>query len=599
MTSFLVIFIGFFTLTECYGETHKFSFQLPANAKDGVTVAFPLVPGDLVHITASGMWSYWRGYSGDSPHWVSAMGKEYTPHNWACGSCTPYSLIGNFPNRSVGEDYTTTIEVRQDEINLLMNDETTCSPSCYNDNDGELAVEITVERCAEGGHSLVLSSHPKEGGSIEAVGGDIEKCYDAGTTLQLKAVPAEGYIFNSWYEDASGSENPLSVTLDRGKYIIAVFNRISASDPERGTVGDPVETASGSYYNSFIDFNLGGPFPLTFQRYYESTMEEKKIHDLVPPVLGNGWLHSHQTGYYRDEWDIHIVMPDTTVLWFHWDGFNWVLQEKTQIPYSLKRKGNYAYLSDPIHALVYIFHAESFDDGQLTYIMDRNENHHEYTRNSDGDIVEIKDGLGRSLEFNYVDYGQSRRLDRVGVKGADAEILFSYDADNRLTEFTDAESNTTQYTYFSNTPLMLSVTRGKGNNPYTQTYDAHNRVQTQTDAYENVTQLVYNDDGGTDITHPDASVTQQTHQNSSLLTGYKDQDGKEVTMGYDSHHKRSSVTDRMGDTTSIAYHQESGKIQSIKNNKGDTISYQYTAQVQSITNPGDDNAVDFTSGYST
>jgi len=47
--------------------------------------------------------------------------------------------------------------------------------------------------------------------------------YDYGTTVQLTATPNTGYHFVDWSGDASGSVNPLVITMDGNKNITANF----------------------------------------------------------------------------------------------------------------------------------------------------------------------------------------------------------------------------------------------------------------------------------------------------------------------------------------------------------------------------------------
>jgi uncharacterized repeat protein (TIGR02543 family) len=47
--------------------------------------------------------------------------------------------------------------------------------------------------------------------------------YSPGAMLQLTATPAAGYQFTGWGGSASGAENPLTVTMDSAKTIIANF----------------------------------------------------------------------------------------------------------------------------------------------------------------------------------------------------------------------------------------------------------------------------------------------------------------------------------------------------------------------------------------
>src|SRR5439155_716237 len=47
--------------------------------------------------------------------------------------------------------------------------------------------------------------------------------YDHGSLVELSATPAVGYHFVAWSGDASGSDNPLSVTMEAAKSITATF----------------------------------------------------------------------------------------------------------------------------------------------------------------------------------------------------------------------------------------------------------------------------------------------------------------------------------------------------------------------------------------
>src|SRR5438876_3912423 len=64
--------------------------------------------------------------------------------------------------------------------------------------------------------------------------------YDHGSTVQLTATPAAGFHFTGWSGDASGSDNPLSVTMDAAKSITATFAiniyTITASADANGTI---------------------------------------------------------------------------------------------------------------------------------------------------------------------------------------------------------------------------------------------------------------------------------------------------------------------------------------------------------------------------
>lgn len=59
-------------------------------------------------------------------------------------------------------------------------------------------------------------------GALTPTGGT----YDEGSTATLTATPASGYLFSGWSGDASGSTNPLSITMSANKTITATFTKI-------------------------------------------------------------------------------------------------------------------------------------------------------------------------------------------------------------------------------------------------------------------------------------------------------------------------------------------------------------------------------------
>ncbi len=50
--------------------------------------------------------------------------------------------------------------------------------------------------------------------------------YDSATVVQLTATPSAGYVFAGWSGDATGSSNPVSVTMNAAKSVTATFNAI-------------------------------------------------------------------------------------------------------------------------------------------------------------------------------------------------------------------------------------------------------------------------------------------------------------------------------------------------------------------------------------
>ncbi|MES2277747.1 MAG: ice-binding family protein [Bacteroidota bacterium] len=78
--------------------------------------------------------------------------------------------------------------------------------------------------------------------TVTAVNGTVIKnpnqaTYNSGSTVQLTATPNLGYTFSSWSVDASGSTNPLTVTMNANKNITANFTLNPAIGPGQVNLG--------------------------------------------------------------------------------------------------------------------------------------------------------------------------------------------------------------------------------------------------------------------------------------------------------------------------------------------------------------------------
>jgi len=50
--------------------------------------------------------------------------------------------------------------------------------------------------------------------------------YDSGTEVTITAIPDENYEFNGWSGDLSGTENPITLTIDQDKWIVPSFSSL-------------------------------------------------------------------------------------------------------------------------------------------------------------------------------------------------------------------------------------------------------------------------------------------------------------------------------------------------------------------------------------
>ena len=74
---------------------------------------------------------------------------------------------------------------------------------------------------------LTISVAPPNGGTVTASPPQPIDGYDAGMPVQLTASAASGFAFNVWSGDATGAQNPLTVTMDSAKNIAANFSPVT------------------------------------------------------------------------------------------------------------------------------------------------------------------------------------------------------------------------------------------------------------------------------------------------------------------------------------------------------------------------------------
>jgi uncharacterized repeat protein (TIGR02543 family) len=102
-------------------------------------------------------------------------------------------------------------------------------------------------------YTLTTGSNPSAGGtvSVSPAGGS----YAAGTNAVLTATAAAGYQFAGWSGDASGTTNPLTVTMDANKNITATFTVVTPTQYTLTTTvagQGSVSPSSGTYASGTI-----------------------------------------------------------------------------------------------------------------------------------------------------------------------------------------------------------------------------------------------------------------------------------------------------------------------------------------------------------
>jgi uncharacterized repeat protein (TIGR02543 family) len=100
--------------------------------------------------------------------------------------------------------------------------------------EGVSVTGIDFQLNQAGDYTITVSSSPPEGGTTTGGG-----TYNSGVRAPLTAVPNAGYTFTGWSGDATGTDNPLSVTVDSDKDITANFKK-------KGRLAFPIRAKGGT-----------------------------------------------------------------------------------------------------------------------------------------------------------------------------------------------------------------------------------------------------------------------------------------------------------------------------------------------------------------
>ncbi|MBI4790144.1 MAG: RHS repeat protein [Chloroflexi bacterium] len=396
-------------------------------------------------------------------------------------------------------------------------------------------------------------------------------------------------------------------------------------------VGDPINAATGEYYFTMGWLNLSGVLPLDYRLYYGSQVDSKRLRDGLPFRFSGNQRLTLITMKFLEPPTVFVETGLGAEVGFHQTGDGWAPYDSEGIRYQLKASGDLYYFLDPIRGWVStfrkVFENANLSAALLASIQDRNGNALTYEYPSGQDMVlrgpdRVSDGLGRELRFTYA---------TVGVKDANPYLVRVEDQNQRavtlqyeespadnptgvysgvtLRAITDPLGNVTTFQY-GDQERVTALKRPAGNVPYQQTYNPtfpdRGVVATQTDALGNVTRItpdryesssketlykgqrvgvcVVSPESQFTVTYPDGSKQVFQHDRESrIVKAVTDATGKQATFESDPTRERiTGITDRLGGTTKIGYHAPTGKIASLTNARGDTVTFTYTPQEQTI-----------------
>ncbi len=333
--------------------------------------------------------------------------------------------------------------------------------------------------------------------------------------------------------------------------------------------GDPVNCASGDFWQTFTDVSvpgLGAGLDLT--RTYNSDEAS------TASVFGYGWSSSYSENL--------VANPDGSVIITEDDGSQltalpngsggYVVPSFADSTLAHTAGGGWAFVRQG--ALTYDFSPP----GQLTSITDRNGYATNLTYNPAGQLTSATDPSGRTITFAYGANGSVS----TATAPMDEVTTYGYDSSGDLTSVTNPAGGVTSSTYNGAHQLVTMI------DPYggitTNVYNSSGQVASQTDPSGRVTTFAYAGanfsaaGGSTTITDPNGDVEVEHYTSGELvsitkaygtasaatttyaydpatlgLTSVSDPDGHITTNTFDASGNLASTTDAMGNVTSATY----------------------------------------------
>jgi len=304
-------------------------------------------------------------------------------------------------------------------------------------------------------------------------------------------------------------------------------------------------------YDPALDMPVGVVDPLGNVTTYEYYTDEFPIyyphHNLKRVVSPGEDGGTRETSYTYDANGYRQTMADANgnTTWYRYNAFGqleWVKDPDLRETYWWydSATGDLVYVTAPDNAVTAYRYEDPANTWKLTSVVLPGPNGPATTTfgyDGWGNISSVTDPANNTTLFTYDALGNV--LSRTDP--ADGTTYFSYDNISRIKTVTDALGRLSRYDY--DATGIVTFTDNVGNT--TRTFlDAKGNAHYSEDALGNGTWYEY--------TYGGCSSCGST--GGDLLSAIIDAKGRATTFGYDFNGRRTSMTDPLGHTTSVAYH---------------------------------------------
>ena len=336
---------------------------------------------------------------------------------------------------------------------------------------------------------------------------------------------------------------------------------------------DPVNTATGEFFENLVDLQLPGVGPaLTLARGYSSL----KASEAGP--FGYGWSGNfgmRLESVTPDErgglpLEVRVVQENGSAVYFARDDKNKYYGPDRAQATLLHQSGETTWVFTRNGAETISF----AEDGNLRAVADRFGNTISFTQTS-GHITEIIGSGGRSFLLTWDDNRIARVTDSAG-----RQVEYRY-LDGELVSVTSADG-TTSYQYDSLHRLTRVTVPGGATT--TNVFDESGRAVSQTDPLGRVTSFAYGEDGVSRITHPDGTATEELYLNGLLISQTKaagTDDAATTLYSYDWSNNIIDVTDPLGNSSGYDWDTAGNKIAEI-DSYGSRQTWAYNSKRQPL-----------------